>query len=532
MCGECYIYLELKMKRIISLFLLSVLAIPISAQMQRGLKGSYNIDSFPNVSFVWNSPNPELMSSSSFALYEGESPVDFNLTVLPIDKKEPVEKSILFLWEDMASHGNQSTFTQALLTEFFSKTTIANGDRFEVAVFDRKKDSEKSVLTPLLGQFSSDSRRLIEAISNYSKRTSYYPNFPQQSDLYMAINEGVTLLKKEPENRSCVMVVVTAGLNMKAAGASTEMETVRKNAVMAGIPVYVIKYPVAGDTPEVNILAESTYGNSSSTISVSDALDNLQKQYVSMDDRLRGHDYQFRFTAQGERDGLPHPMRLIVDKVRRPLPPYLAPKPTFGMWLVRNWWIVALVILLVAGGIVLVMMFVKKKNVERDEANKAMQEQMRREHEESERRSRETVEAMRREQEDRERTVREAAERERIAVEEERLCNLMQTKNLFPRLKCMAGNETLNYTINKPHTTIGRNEDNDVAFVMRNDTFNNQTVSGRHAEIVFNGSAFEVVNLSRTYTQGIIVNGQFYQRYTLHNGDMIGLGEAIVTFYL
>lgn len=520
------------MKRTISLFLLSVLAIPLSAQIQRGLKGSYDIDSFPNVSFVWNSPNPEVMSSSSFVLYEGEAPVDFKLTVLPIDQKEPLEKSILILWEDMASHGNQSSFTQALLTEFFSETAIANGDRFEVAVFDRKKDSEKGVLAPLAGQFISDSRHLTEVISNYSKNTRIYPTFTQQSDLYMAINEGITLLKKEPENRPCVIVVVTAGLNMKAAGASTEMETVRKKALEAGIPIYVVKYPIAGDTPEVNILAESTFGIASATFSVPEALSNLQQQYRGMDDRLRGRDYQFQFTAKGERDGEPHPMRLMVNKVRRPLPPYKAPEPTLGMWLVKNWWIATLVLLTIIGIIVLVVMIIKKKNVEREEANKAMQEQMRREHEESERRSRETVEAMRREQEAKEQAAREAAERERRAADEERLCRLMQTKNLYPRLKCMAGNETINYTINSPHTTIGRNEDNDVAFTMRNDSFNNQTVSGRHAEIVFNGTAFEVVNLSHTYTQGIIVNGQFYQRYTLRNGDMIGLGEAVITFYL
>lgn len=520
------------MKRIIPFFLFFILAFPLSAQIQRGLKGSYDLDSFPNVSFVWNSPNPEVMSSSSFALYEGESLVNFNVKALPIEKKEPVEKSVLILWEDMASHGNQSAFTQGLLTQFFSEKIIANGDRFEVAVFNRKKDSEKGVLTPLLGQFTSDIRCLTEAIANYTKSTRLYPNFPQQSDLYLAINEGINLLKKEPESRLGVIVVVTAGLNVKAAGASTEMETVRKNALMAGIPVYVIKYPIAGDTPEVNILAESTFGLSSSTVSVSEALSNLQQQYSGMDDRLRGHDYEFRFVANGERDGEPHPMRLMVDKVRRPLPPYLAPKPTFGMWLAKNWWIAVLVLLSIIGIVVSVVMVVRKKNTEREEANKAMQEQMRREHEESERRSRETVEAIRREQEDKDRAARKAAEHERIAAEEERLCNLMCMKNLYPRLKCMAGNETLNYTISNPHTTIGRNEDNDVAFIMRNDSFNNQTVSGHHAEIVFNGSAFEVVNLSQTYTQGIIVNGQFYQRYTLRNGDMIGLGEAIITFYL
>ena len=59
-----------------------------------------------------------------------------------------------------------------------------------------------------------------------------------------------------------------------------------------------------------------------------------------------------------------------------------------------------------------------------------------------------------------------------------------------------------------------------------------QTVSGFHAEIRFTGAAFEIINKSQSYTQGIIVNGQFFQQCTLKSGDKIGLGEAIITFYV
>ena len=80
-------------------------------------------------------------------------------------------------------------------------------------------------------------------------------------------------------------------------------------------------------------------------------------------------------------------------------------------------------------------------------------------------------------------------------------------------------------TITKPTTRIGRNDNNDIVIP-------NRTVSGFHAEIVFNGNTFEVFNRSTSYTRGIIVNGQFFQQTALRNGDMIGLGEATITFYL
>ena len=79
--------------------------------------------------------------------------------------------------------------------------------------------------------------------------------------------------------------------------------------------------------------------------------------------------------------------------------------------------------------------------------------------------------------------------------------------------------------LTKPVSTLGRNDNNDVVL-------NNRTVSGLHAEIRFNGNGFEIVNRSQSYTQGIIINGAFYQQSALKNGDMIGLGEAVLTFYM
>lgn len=520
------------MKKTLLSGVLILLCFAIQAQPQRGIKGGYDVNGFPEVSFIWNTPNPDPIESSSFVLTEDGKPLTFSVQEVAVDNKQSINKSVLVLWEDMASHSRQSDFTRELLTRFFQETAIAATDNFEVVVFDRQKDTEKGLLKPLIGQFTADCNRLAEAVYSYRKSDRKYATFSQQSDLYLAINEGIALLRKEPADRTGVIVVVTAGLNVKASGASTEMETVRKNALDAGIPIYVVKYPLAGNTPEVNLLAESTYGLSSSTIDVSSALENLQQQYLGMDNRLRGRDYRFVFTALAERDGNSHPMRLTVDKVRQPLPPYTAPKVTLGQWMVSHWWLVLIVAILIVGGIVLAVVFTRARNKKREQENRAMQEQMRQEHEESERRNREVVEGMRREQQAKEEAERREREEQARIEEENRLLRLMQTKNLFPRLQCKTGNDGFTYTIEKPHVTLGRNADNDVAFTTKNDQFNNMTVSGYHAEIHFNGTEFEIVNVSHTYTQGIVVNGQLAQRHTLRSSDMIGLGEALITFYV
>ena len=520
------------MKKIVLVGFFALLCLAVQAQPQRGLKDGYDVSAFPTITFCWNTPNPDLMGSEHFALTENGKPLKFTVQSIPADSNNHFKKSILLLWEDMASHSQQSDFTRKLLAGFFSQSELSANDRFNVAVFNRQHDSRPHVLTTLSGNFTTDVGNLADAVARFNKSGECFSTFPQQSDLYLAINEGIEMLKKEPADRSGVLVVVTAGLNVKAAGASTEMETVRQNAIRAGIPIYVVKYPLAGNAPEVNTLAESTYGLVFSSVDPDVAVMGLTDFYRQFGSRLKGQDYKFTFTTETVRDGKPHPLRLKVDMVDFPIPPYKAPDQTFGMWIKNHVLLVIILLVVLAGLVVMTVLFVRNSQKKRQRHEEEMRMKIEQQHRENEQRNRDALNAMRREQDAKEQAVKlEREKQDRIAAEE-RLLKLMQTKNLFPRLQCSAGDKSFSYNIRKTVVTIGRDSSTDVAFTAGNDSFDNMTVSGRHAEIVFNGSAFEVVNVSRSYTQGIVVNGQFFQRCTLRNGDMIGLGEALITFYI
>jgi len=97
----------------------------------------------------------------------------------------------------------------------------------------------------------------------------------------------------------------------------------------------------------------------------------------------------------------------------------------------------------------------------------------------------------------------------------------VQVKSHFPWLQCRVGYDNFTYKIAAHRTTIGRATDNDLIL-------NHATVSKHHAEIVFTGNYFEVIDLGST--NRVIVNGQFFRRTTLRDGDIIGLGEAVLTF--
>lgn len=515
------------MKKLLLSLTLACVLVPMSAQIQRGLKNTYVLDSFPEVTFVWNTANPEVISPSSFALTEDAAKVEFTCKAMPVDET-PIAKSILVLWEDMASHAGQSDFVRKVLVNFFSSTqNLSADDRFEVAVFDRNKMTEPNLLKRLTGTFTSDRQRLVDAVKAHKNNTGKYTS-PMETDLYQAVNDGIEILRKDV-NHAGVIVVFTKGNNFRGSG-GMEMETVRKKALDAGIPIYVVKYTNAADTPEMNVLAENTYGQViASTKDINVALEGLKQCYRSLDRRLHGRDYTFKFKALAERDGKTHPLRLTVDKVRQPLPPYTAPEVSFWMWIEENLILcIAIAVAFIALVVLICVLLVKKRKARESALQDAMQENMnkvRNESAEIVRRNNEAMERMKQEQAEKERS-RQAAE------EEQRLAQLMKTKNLYPRLQCKVGTDMFSYTIGKPRVTLGRDGGNDVAFTMKSASFNNLTVSGHHAEIVFNGASFEVINKSTSYKQGIIVNGQLYQRCTLKNGDMIGLGEAIVTFYL
>ena len=512
------------MRRFLLLFIIPFLSYTLFAQPQRGVKGEYNTSNFPEISFVWNSPNPALFEKSMFVLTDekGED-IDFEFDVMPKESKRN-KKSILFLWEDMKSHSNQSENTRRLLLDFFRNTSFDQSTEFNVAVFNRKSDLKKSVLEPLMPEFSANTDKLASLVAGYEKSNRIFNECPRETDLYLAINEGINMLKAEPADRVGIIVVITLGLNMKVSGASTEMATVQNNAVEADIPIYVVKYhQLAGNAPEVNSLSESTYGQ---TLLLTDKMvDNtvmeLQNLYEHLDVNCNGQDYKITFTTDAKRDGKPHRLNLSVNKVAQSIPAFVAPNMTFGLWVNEHLalFIILLVSLLALIGLAVWLIWRSaKKRKMREEENKAhLQQEIDKANQDRanwENKQRQQEQARQREE-----------ERKVLEAENNRLLQLMHTKNMYPRLQCSVNGTSFPYTISQIVTKLGRSDSNDVVLP-------HQTVSGRHAEIRFNGAAFEVFNKSHSYKQGIIVNGQFFQQCTLKSGDKIGLGEAVITFYV
>ncbi|MBP5515568.1 MAG: FHA domain-containing protein [Bacteroidales bacterium] len=512
------------MKRIALLVLTLVVACTAGAQVKRGLKGDYDLSKFPEISFTWNSPNPEQLDTSQFIMTENDSSISIKVEHLQTKSNAGVKKNILILWEDMPSHTGQYDYARKLISGFLEYQFSSN-DKFNVAVFNRKHDGQ-ALLSPLSSTFTNDVSLLREQVMSYRANKEKFTH-PNNSDLYLAINDGIELLKKESADRSNIIIVVTAGLNLKdnVSGAFTEMGPVRQHALDLDIPVYVVKYATAGDTPEINSLAESTYGKHfyDKNNSYKSAISWLQNEYSSFDNRCYGNDYKITFTTSAKKDGKTHPVSLSVNRVQQNLPSFSAPAPpkmTFKDWIEQN----LILFICICVGVVLIITLIIILIVHRNRKNKQALDNAKQQLNAEISNSQQQLENLRREQEEKEK--QRELEKQYLAQQadyKQRL-ELMQKKSLYPRLQCSLNGEVSMYNITSPRVTIGRNPDNDIVI-------NDMTVSGHHAEIIFDGTGFELINRSNSY-EHIIVNGAMFKQTVLKNGDMIGFGKAVASFYL
>lgn len=481
----------------------------VFAQIQRGVVGEYNTDDFPRISFIWSTADPDRIMPSQFVVIENNERLDIDVVPLEPDYTDIPDVNVLFIVEDMASHKGQMRFSKAVIDSFFSETSIDDGDMFNIAVFNRKEYSQ-NILTLLSPSFTTDVASLKQKINSYQASSRYYSDYSNHTDLYLAINEGIEYLKTQPGDRCGIIVVITAGLNMKASGASTEMETVRSKALDVEVPVYVITYPLYGDAPEMSLLAEDTYGLNCSTEEVRGAVESLKSYYAGFDKRIYGQRYRITFESSSSRDGEAHSISLFVDKVAQVVPQYYAPKVTLSLWIKEHILISVLLFCLILAVIGVTVWLLVRASAKRKKTIHKLKEEVY-----SVKNSRQI------EQEEFDRKHKEEEDCRRQELEH-KLLEDMQRRNLSPKLCCNLKGRNLQYTIRTIKTTIGRGESNDMVL-------SEGTVSGCHAEILFNGEGFDIVD--KNSTNGVKINGCKVERKELRNGDKIQLGKVMMVYF-
>jgi len=503
------------------IYILSLQCLFIYAQ-QGTLKSNIDTKNFPKVSFIWNEYTPNILHPNQFALKENGKELAFSCGNIPVDSIPQKNKTILFLWEDQPVRQEQFYFTGALLFYFF-KEDMVNDEMttFNIAVFNRKQGDEP-VLKSKLPEFTPDKGALQDYTRGYEHDYTRFQN-PYESDFILALREGLDLIGKEPKDNIRAIVVVTAGLSVRG-----EMLPVINQSLQNKIPIYVIHYPTSKNKSESALrqLAEETYGQLIlSNGNPETTREELLKCFNELNRRHYGQDYKISFTSLLKRDGKPYSLTLTSNGTEHKIEPYKTPDFSLAFWMGQH--LILFLILLVISilaitlGIIFGIKFFKKRKEGITAQKQAETGEKVRESEEREaiKRKQAEIDA----KIERQRREAEKLEKERLAQEqEEQLTKLMRVKNFSPRL--IVVNDSVTFNINKATTTIGRLEDNDIVF-------SDLKVSKYHAKILFNGSCFEIHDLSST--NGTFVNSYRIESTELKRSDIIQLGdEVIIKFYL
>jgi hypothetical protein len=487
----------------------------VSAKAQT-VKGDFDLKNYPEISFVWNEYNPDVKDSTQFILSSNGEKMPFKLQNLPYPDTIAKNKTILFLWEDLnhRQHSGQSEFTKTVLYHFLKDSTLNEGDKFNVALFDRKggNDAGSSIHTILSNTFTSDRNSLAEAVRNLKPKYDFFSN-QANSELYIAIEEGIEMLQKEPSDRIRVIVVFTAGSNQDSYGGRNSIDENR--ALSLKIPVYVVKYPISGceHCSNIDVICRKTYGLEIATGNTTLASALLRECYGKIDKRHYGQDYRLAFLSGFPRDGKQHPFVLSINGKEYPLS-FTSPACSLKDRIKEHVLYAVLIgfgLLVIIGLIVYFINRTIKKRRKKWLLLESQQHEIQREANAN----RHALENYRQQ--------KEAEEKRTKAKEQEQhFLKMMQAKNLFPRLQYSVKGETITYTVHKPETSIGRDTDNDLIL-------HPNTVSRHHAQLIFNGNGFEIQDLGSA--NKVIVNGAFIERKILANGDIVGLGEVIIYFY-
>lgn len=503
--------MAMKWHKIIWISLLSfLLATNLFAQQTGKIENGFNVTDYPKVSFVYHSYKPDVLDKSNFwYLKEAGSNREFQIEEMSA-VVENLPQTIVILWEDMAHNGyGQFDFTKKTLLGFFNRADIPVSDKFAISAFNRRKNTLSSLIN-LTDGFTNDKDQIVSAIQRYKHSTEYYSEFPNRSDLYTAIRESMELLASLKNAKA--IIVFTSGYSMKSSGSDSETQVLLK-AQQLHIPVYIFQYYYrSGVAPESEGFAKSTFGSFNSYKDATTAETALLNLYPQIGKRYQGHDYKVSFTANAQRGAEAHMITLSVDGVETQ-EQLLPPPHTFGTWVAAHPWLMVLFAILLIALIVGITIFIRKTQKAATENRKELAD--------LEQRRIQDKEAAEQYQRNFENKVRQEHEGRQKQADNERLRHLMVVKNIYPRLKCRIGSDTFTYEIDKPKTLVGREQDNDLIL-------SNDKVSRHHAEIVFNGSIFEIID--KGSTNKVIVNGQFVERATLKSGDIIGLGEVVITF--
>ena len=542
-----YLKLHLKIRTMKKLLLLfctfQFFSNDILAQIQ--VNGQVDNSEFPYIEFVLQSRDPDELSLGDFQFFENIDGNKVELDSINFDLLEDTidystkNKCVLIMIEALY-HKDRfeqvKTFYQAVGNSI--NDIVNKGDKVKIIAFALTNRSS-NLLEDVTSRFTDDIDEIKSDLDSYKIEYSEFTNKPV-ANITSALEKGINLLVEQDNALPKSILLLSEERNNKydqlTANDITELAK-SKNIVINTVKYNREKY-IQHSMPT---LAKETYGISEKLSLSSGKLNRANAQKVEEAEniiidiidnfvqRSTGNEYLVGVNLLDDtKDGQENELTIVqVDSQNKTTILYTASGNWFFAQFQKNLYLATgLSFLLILILVFLIWLFIdinknKKLAFEQSEKRRKIIEK---EQESEILKQKQEILAMREKQAQKEKSDQLLEQNALKKIEEKKLISQMKRLGAFPILKYSDDNNSAQYEINIPVTTVGRDEKSNIICIP------NKNISRNHFSIIFSNDKYTIVD--NKSTNGIIINGYKLNNSQLKNGDIIEIADVTFTFYI
>ena len=491
---------------------------------------------FPKVEFTIQNKNPEILSENQFKLFESEGAKEIRVEELSVEHKDDEKsyidenKCVYILIESLNIRARKMQLNDTYKAISSSFSNVISGDLVKVAAFDLRRGGN-IILQDINSEFTDNKSTLTNAVDNFTVKNDHYSR-KDVSDVYGALLAAIEELSKlDTDFPKSIVLISEEKVNDKSTQTATDVIKIAKEK---GIIIHTIKYNKAKyGVHKIESLSIETYGGKKSLNRDGNA--QKRKDIISfMDDmfksavkRSKGQNYKVIAKLNTTiKDGKENTINLVVNDENRLKIKFKNP----GNWVVAQFQqhlIIAIIvsILLLALLLILLLFIINKQKKKKELQQRRIYDQQQIESQQEEELSKQRQELNNLKEEDQRRLEeKEDLNREGIRLEDKnRLIKEMKSIGRFPILKVVNSGKELQYEINTPHFSVGREQATNLICVPNNN------ISRNHFIISYSEKNYTIKD--NKSTNGIIINGYKIKDAILNHGDIIQIGDVTFTFY-
>jgi hypothetical protein len=511
---------------ILLLFVFHTISAQNSIVKFKSVKG----DNFPKLSGEIWFRNPNEINSSSVFVSENGKVKNLLLSNQRVGDSISRNKAVIFLMVNPGPTKKvQFDWYRNVIGSTLSGDYIQPGDKIQIISFNQQLQGQ--LLYPSSFNFTDQSEILKKQLVDMHAIPYKSTCGGTRTLIWSAIDQVLDLIEKENLNIPVSIIVVSDDNSCITQQAN---QTPVEKAKKLGVGVYAISRDDKNRFNSIEKICLESFG--SYFIAPNNDLDQAQSQIQlimsEITKRAAGQSFDYSYTTDFENDGSSQPVTInmsgsVIDAFIQ------MPEKNTIQWMKSNWLILCLIFLVFG----LIVFFIIKNN--KDSKQKQFEIEQRA-HEELRRlkNDQERVDAdmaqqmadqerqlhqMRLKSQQEEESKRQIEKNKHAEEQKSFLLQEMKMRGNLPWLILVLQGQEYRYEINDPIFTIGRELSNNL-------NIPDSTMSRKHAVIKFKNGEYTIQDLNSS--NGIIVNGQKQSEIILMHGDVIQIGQSMLTFMI